>query len=50
MLSTVLSHNHNHNCSEDKVIKSLEYADVDVFGDFSNTIRVVDKIIFTVRT
>lgn len=34
--------------AEVKVKNKLDHAEVDFLGDFSNTIRIVDKIIFTV--
>ena len=33
---------------EEEVIKELDYAEIDLVGDLSDTIRIEDKILFTV--
>ena len=43
------SHHHESMVAiEDTVNNKLDYAEVNFLGDFSNTIRIMDKIIFTV--
>ena len=34
---------------EDEVIKEVDYTEIDLIGDLSDTIRIEDKILFTVR-
>lgn len=33
---------------EEEVIKELDYTEIDLVGDLSDTIRIEDKILFTV--
>ena len=33
---------------DEEVIKELDYTEIDLVGDLSDTIRIEDKIIFTV--
>ena len=34
---------------EEETIKELDYTEIDLVGDLSDTIRIEDKVLFTVR-
>ena len=35
---------------EEETINELDYTEIDLIGDLSDTIRIEDKVLFTVRS